>query len=61
MRIVQFFRYQRIKELLLIALTVGVTNAAVLQPNFSKIVLPNNIMMNVTAPVADEKFPMNAE
>lgn len=38
---------------------VGVTRAAFLQPNFSKIVLPKSIIISVTAPVAEEKLPMN--
>jgi len=42
-----------------VILTVGVTRAALLQPNFSKIVLPKSIMTKVTAPVAEEKLPMN--
>ena len=40
---------------------VGVTSAATLHPNLAKIDRPSNIMTNVTAPVADEKLPMNAE
>ena len=41
--------------------TAGVTKAANFQPNFSKIVRPSSIITRVTAPVADEKFPMKAE
>ena len=40
---------------------VGVTNAATLHPNFEKIERPRSIMINVTAPVAEEKLPIKAE
>ncbi len=44
---------------MIIRLTVGVTRAAFLQPNFSKIVLPRSIIPKVTVPVAEEKLPIN--
>jgi hypothetical protein len=40
---------------------VGVTKAAILHPNFWKMVRPSNIITSVTTPVADEKFPIKAE
>lgn len=40
---------------------IGVTSAATPQPNFSKMVRPRSIMPRVTAPVAEENWPMKAE
>lgn len=43
------------------ASTVGVTSAAVVQPNFWKMNLPRIIITRVTLPVAVLKLPMKAE
>ena len=43
------------------AIIVGVTSAAMPQPNTLKIRCEISIMVNVTAPVADENVPMNSE
>lgn len=41
--------------------TMGVMRAATPQPYFLKIVRESSIITKVTAPVAEEKSPMNAE
>ena len=40
---------------------IGVIIAATPHPNLLKIILPPNIISNVTIPVAVEKFPMKEE
>jgi hypothetical protein len=41
--------------------TAGVMVAATPHPNFLRITLPNNIIVNVAMPVAVEKSPINEE
>ena len=43
------------------AIIVGVTSAAMPQPKSLKIRCEISIIVRVTAPVADEKVPMNSE
>lgn len=42
-------------------MTEGVMRAATPHPNFRKMTLDSSIMMNVTAPVLEEKSPMKEE